>query len=444
MNSAKRYLVIVLLLCALTVTGAWAVSINMKNEKLERSLETIHRGDFEEFYDDMSLMARDFENAALSSDESYVINMLTSASEHASSAKEALSRLPVSQVYAGNIQSLLSKGEEFSKAKLREYLASGELTQSDRNSIRAISTAGKAFLEGLDGFYGETDSEEYSFIENSASDAFEYAEDRLSLALKDMGEENYDMPEVNYDGKYSSHIDPTDYKGISGEEVSKEDIMSDLKKNIGEGWEVSYHGEGKGNLPSHSFTATDGNNSMHVTYSRQGGHLIGATSENYPDQSKISSDEAISCADKFIEKLGIDGMNEEYYEKYNNILSVTYAYSHEGIKCLSDTMTVQVSLKDGKITGYEADKYYKNHTSRQSVSPEISVEEAAVNIHDDMNIISSSLCYLPTDGGSEKLCYEFLAERNDEKYLIYINAGSGRQIAFERVNHGEDTFTVEK
>ncbi len=442
MNNAKKYLVILLLLCAVVVIGAWGISVNMKNDELTKALGTTLAGDFEEFYDDMALMSEFLEKCTESNDPAYIVNMLSSAGERAASAKEALSRLPVAQQYAGGVQALLSKGEQFSKAALRDYLAGNDLDQKDKNSILAIATASEVFLEKLSGFYDDLDRENYSFIKLNASEAFMSAEDELSESLKKMGEDISDLPDINYDGRYSSHMDPSEYKGISGNEADKEDIRKTLEENIGEGWNVEYSGEGKGNLPTHSFTATDGKNTMHVTYSRQGGNLLLATSENYPDRSKISCDEAFLSADRFVEKLGHSGMDEEYYEIYNNILSVTYAYSENGIKCLSDTLTVQVSMKDGKILGYEADKYYKNHTKRDPATPSVSVEEARNAISENMDIISSSLCYLPTEGGYENLCYEFLCERDDDSYLIYIDAQNGRQREMKKVSVGENMFKV--
>ncbi len=443
MDNMKKYLLTVLLLCAVVIIGAWGISVNIKNTKLTNTLETSCRGDFEEFYEDMALMSRDLESCTLSSDPAYIINMLSSAGERAASAKETLSRLPVSQVYAQGVQSLLSKGEEFSKAMLRGYLDGKELSSENLNAIRAISVASQTFLEELDSFYDRIDHEDYRWIRENANEAFEEADDEFSLSLKNMNEALEDMPDMVYDGKYSSHISPKEYKGISGGEVSKDDIHKSLSENMGEGWEVSYSGENGGNLPSHAFSATDGKNSMHVIYSKKGGNLISATSENYPDQSKIDFDEALEKADDFIERLGHEGMDEEYYEVYNNILSVTYAYSHEDIKCLSDTVTVQISLKDGKVLGYEADSYYKNHYDRQSATPAISVDEARNSLHGDMTVRSTSLCYFPTDGGEEILCYEFLVDKNESAYLIYIDAQNGRQREIKRVSVGENTFKVD-
>ena len=391
----------------------------------------------------MALMSDSLEKCSLSKDDKYIAGRLSDAIKHASSAKEILSHLPVSQIYAGKVQSILSKGEQSAKAALGSFISEGVFTENERNTIRIISSASQTFLESLDGFYDKMDHEDYEWIKMNADHYFSEAEDTFSTALKDMGEGTEDFPELNYDGKYSSHIDPKDYKAISGEEVGQDEIMKRLSENIGDGWKVEYSGEGNGNLPSYYFTATDGNNTMHVMYSKTGGNLISASSYNYPDQSKISFKEALSKADAFISDLGHEGMDEEYYEVYNNILSVTYAYSHEGVKCLSDTLTVQVSMKDGKILGYEADSYYKNYYDRKSVSPKIPVEEARRNIHENVNVTGTSLCYLPTDGGNENLCYEFLCENDGGTYLVYIDALTGQQREMMKVSVGENTFRTE-
>lgn len=444
MNSKKKYLFTVLLLCAAVILGAWGINLYLQKDDIIQELETAYRGDFEEFYEDMALLSSSLEKCTLTMDEGYIVNSLADAAMHASSAKETLSHLPVSQVYAGAVQSVLSKGEQFAKATLRSFIGGNTLTQSEKNSIRAISTACDTFLDELDAFYEKIDHESYSWIKRNADHYFSEADDTFSETLASMGEGVNDLPDINYDGMYSSHIDKSEYKGLSENAVDKEDIMNSLKENIGEGWTVEYSSEGSGDLATHSFTATDGNNTMYAVYSQNGGKLIMASSHNYPDITKISFAEALEKADSFIDKLGHENMHEEYYEVYNNILSVTYAYEHEGIKCLSDTLTVQVSMKDGKILGYEASDYYKNHYDRTSAGKAISTEQARENVHEDMIIKEATLCYLPTEGGNENLCYEFLTQKGDGTYLVYIDAQSGKQRDIVKVSTGEDTFRVEE
>ena len=439
----KKYLIIVLLLCAVVVLGAWGISMYSENSSLNYALEQKYEADFEEFYEDVEILSDSLKGCTVSMDETYVVNTLSEAAESASSAKQMLSKLPVSQIYASKIQSVLSRGEEFARSVLKSYLSGNSLTDEQRRGVLAVSTACESFLDELDLFYDKLETNEsFSWIKNNADYYFSEADDIFGDSMSDMSNRTDDFPDINYDGMYSSHMQSIVYKGISGDEVSHSDISSSLTENMGEGWQVEYLGEGAGDLPTHSFTASDGSNTMYAVFSKTGGNLISASSYNYPEEVNISSDKAEEHADKFISQLNLENMQAEYYDYYNNILSVTYVYMHDGIKCLSDTMTVQVSMQDGKILGYEADSYYRSHFDRDDRLPVISEDEARSRISANLTINGSSLCYLPTDGGEENLCYEFVTELNDDIYLVYIDADSGVQRDIVRVTSGENIFKV--
>ena len=58
----------------------------------------------------------------------------------------------------------------------------------------------------------------------------------------------------------------------------------------------------------------------------------------------------------------------------------------------------------------------------------MSREEAAGQINGELVIESAQLAIIPSPGGEEVLCWEFLCSDGDEhKTLIYVNAVSGMQ-----------------
>lgn len=71
---------------------------------------------------------------------------------------------------------------------------------------------------------------------------------------------------------------------------------------------------------------------------------------------------------------------------------------------------------------YEATGYLTNHTSRAFETPTYTSQQAAQTINSGLDIKESSIALIPSDGGAEIRCYEFLcrAENNDEM-LIYVN-----------------------
>ena len=72
---------------------------------------------------------------------------------------------------------------------------------------------------------------------------------------------------------------------------------------------------------------------------------------------------------------------------------------------------------------YEAGGYIANHTDRAFESAVFSSEEAAKNVSPKLRIRETALALIPTKGGNEKRCYEFVCETEDgREILVYINA----------------------
>ena len=72
---------------------------------------------------------------------------------------------------------------------------------------------------------------------------------------------------------------------------------------------------------------------------------------------------------------------------------------------------------------YEASGYLTNHTERAFESAAVTAEEAAKTVSPKLKIRETALALIPTKGGEEKRCYEFVCETEEKKeILVYINA----------------------
>lgn len=66
-----------------------------------------------------------------------------------------------------------------------------------------------------------------------------------------------------------------------------------------------------------------------------------------------------------------------------------------------------------------------NHCLR-SISPYLTESFAQRSVSPYLTVKESRLCVIPTQGGTEYLCYEFLCMgTRDEEILVYINADTG-------------------
>ena len=88
-----------------------------------------------------------------------------------------------------------------------------------------------------------------------------------------------------------------------------------------------------------------------------------------------------------------------------------------------------IGIVGGLIIGQavvDAGAYYMNHHDRDIGDIEIEIEEAREVANKDMTIENERLALIPK-GENEALCYEFKGTFDDEDYIVYVNAETGRE-----------------
>ena len=116
-------------------------------------------------------------------------------------------------------------------------------------------------------------------------------------------------------------------------------------------------------------------------------------------------------------------MESTYYEVYDNVCTINFAYLDGKVLMYTDLIKVQVSMADGEIVGYDARGYIVNHRKRTLPGGVISAKRASEEVSPVLEIKGTRLCYIPTDGKNEVLCHEFsCVSRSGREVLVYINA----------------------
>jgi len=90
---------------------------------------------------------------------------------------------------------------------------------------------------------------------------------------------------------------------------------------------------------------------------------------------------------------------------------------------------VAVYLDNGDLAGLDAESYVRAHSpARQRPEVSVSAEEARQQVTGELTILSERLAVIPSTGGEERLCHEFICENEaGQHYLLYVNAVTGRQ-----------------
>lgn len=89
---------------------------------------------------------------------------------------------------------------------------------------------------------------------------------------------------------------------------------------------------------------------------------------------------------------------------------------------------VKVCETKGKVVGFDAVAFLKNHRSRSAPNTKISLGEAREKLNKNLNVEASRLTVIPVDG-KEVAAYEFVCTyKEEDTYFIYVDANTGNEV----------------
>ena len=239
------------------------------------------------------------------------------------------------------------------------------------------------------------------------------------------------MPSLIYDGPFSEHLTGLKPRALEGlETVDAESARDAAARCLGVPRARVYPtGDCEGELPCYGF-ATDaaGGGTTYVSVTKQGAQLLSMLSSRPVARAAVSDEDAVAAAAEFPRANGFDGMAETYHMKQGGILTVNFAYRQGDVLCYSDLVKVSVALDTGKVCGFEGKGYLSAHCFRVLPDPAVSAEAARAAVPETLEVLSTQLALVPSDGKYETLCHEFKCAAPDGRhYIIYVDALTGAQ-----------------
>lgn len=423
----KRNAVRIISFCAaaVVVSAVFAVRTNnnLNRYRLEiknnyaATLDTLNSG-----VNNISLILEKAEYVTTAKQLSLMSAQLLSEAE---SAKAALSQLPagenldvlnrfLSQVgnYAVSVSESLIGGESLNN----EYTANiAALKDTAQKISEAVSNSSIAY---------DNPSAWADDLDNKLEEAVD--KDSLSSTLDALEGTLSDYPTLVYDGPYSDHIlekEPLMLK--NAENVTEAQALKKAAETAECGEEaLSADGTVDGKIPAYRFSGDN----VSVTVSRAGGYAVYMRKSREIGDYVLEYRQAVDKAKRYLERIGMGGFAETYYFTDEGVCVINFAYLDGKTVCYTDLVKVGVAMDTGEIMLYEASGYIVNHTDRAFESAAISAEEAAKTVSPRLKIRETALALIPTKGGNERRCYEFVCETDDKKeILVYINAVTGEE-----------------
>lgn len=411
--------------------------IYKKQTEYRQVMENQYNLAFFELVDYVQNVENHLAKSLISTSAEHGAETLTNVWKEANLAQIYLSQLPINNEGLSNTSRFLNQVSDYSYSLSRKNINHESLTQEDLDNLEELHNYCVELQNTLNQLSSEMTDGTISWKELTkkgntmfAQQVSNNSKDSFSNIDSNFGE----YAGLIYDGAYSEHIDKSEKKGLTGDDVSEEQAKEIAINLIGSERINTINSNGfseNGNIPSYSFSIilkdTDKNNPVSISVSKKGGHIIFMNYNRNVDTESISQEDANKIGKDFLTSKGYPNMEETYYIKQDGIITINYAYTQNNVTIYPDLIKLKIALDNGEILGMETTGYLNSHTQRTIPTPLISLEEAKAQLNSKLEITSENFAIIPTEWKTEVFCYEFKGKVDDTDFLVYINAENGKE-----------------
>lgn len=421
---------------AFLVTAGFAVQGHAQANTYRSTLNNTYQHAFSELTTAMYEMDTALQKLSYSTSPSLISTLCTELFGKAMAAQMALGELPYGNVELEHTAAFIAKAGDYAGALSKSAATNGVCTEDERQGLRDLAAASSSLSQMLQDLQADIHRGSITL------DDLRQAEERLSAQTEDgshvLAGASYqnveaqfpEVPALIYDGPFSEHLTNRTPKQLEGKpEYSQGQALTaaaaflDVKPEI-----LSLTSSVEGSLPSWGFSAVIDGGEVYIEVSRKGGLVVQMMSSRPTGEAKVAPETAVESALAFLKVRGYDGLQPTYFINQSNVLTVNLAAIQDGVLCYPDLIKVAVALDTGRVVGFEAKGYLMNHIARALPQPAVSAEAASAIVSPDLEILSTSLTLIPTNGEHEILCHEFKCQAPDGRhYLVYVNAQSGTE-----------------
>ena len=341
------------------------------------------------------------------------------------SAEMTMAALPFSTQELEQTAGFIGVTGDYAKALTRECAKFG-FGDEERENMKKLHEISASLTKKLSELQNELnngdlvmDDPENVFSDNS-SDTL------LSAALLEFEGEFPELPELDYDGKYNIAAAEESGDPVSEDEARKAaaKLFDFEEKEL----ELKYESENG----ARCFEKDD----KDISVNGDGKVLSMSSSRVVTGDMKESEME--EKARQFMANAGFSDMELVSSEKSHGVLRTEFCCRQNDVLCTCDSIKLSIASDNGEVYSYDATDYIKNHSEREKTQPEVTLNIARAALPDSLSILSEDLLICTSEGGREKLCYEFeCADKNGENVTVAVDASNGEQYKISLENQGK-------
>ena len=390
-----------------------------RNDYYLNMIENQYTSSFEQLDSSLNNISVALEKIVYATSAKKISSLSAEIFSEAELAKAALSSLPTGESSLSTVYRFLSQVGNYALAVSKNITSENTVTDTQREELRLLYEAAKTVATAISDSGVEYNNPENwaASVENKLGGAI--SDDGLAGSLTQLEEDMSDYPTLIYDGPYSDHIlNKEPLMTAASREYTENEALAVAKNAVGESFDIAFEDMQSGKIECYRFA----DNNVSVTVSKFGGYVVYMRKSRGVGDSLLSYEQALSKAEKYLEQMQITSMVDTYFYTDNGICVINFAYLDGQTICYTDLIKVGVAMDTGEIMLLETSGYLTNHTDRAFAVPDHTSDEAATKISSDLEIEKTSMTLIPTDGGGEVRCYEFLCHSEaNEEILVYIN-----------------------
>ncbi len=392
---------------------------NMNYYKNE--LEVGYRHSLSELAECLSTVNTDLNKCLYSNSSSQQQRLSRDLLANCTSAKNAISRLPVSQLELGNTYKFLSQAGDYAQYIENKLRNGNPITEQEHKNLKVLFEYSERFSKSASDMLKIVSSGS-RITDGSVKSSTKLSYTPVSGGFNDSVKSFESFPTLLYDGPFSDRVLNKKSALLNDSEIkTREECKAVAAKALSVNPNrVSYDSDELSLLPCYVFKS--GRYTVSVT--KQGGYVKSILYSGVISRSDISPENAVNLAKKYLDSIGYKYMKESYYSVNNNICTVNFAYAKNNLYVYSDLIKVGISMADGKIVSLDSATYLTNHTGNKTFKDAKSPTVAQKKLSPYVSVNGVKKCVIPKEDGKEVQCWEFLCTSADtgEDTLIYLNA----------------------
>lgn len=402
-------------------------------EMNQNELVGVYYKSFDNVASNMNDLEKKLAKVQIVSSKELYATLFTEIWSTSNALRNDIGQLPLQTDLANDLSKFVTQAGDYCYVLLQNVLNDEEITAEQQEQLYNLQQNCATLANELATLRVENKVVFLSAEEQASVEASTEEEDSPYATIRSDIEQ---YPTLIYDGPFSDSIKDREIKGLAGQkEATVEQAEEVAKKTAGRNiTNITRDEDVEGKIAAYTFTVTyeDGTSST-INVTKLGAKPLYMIQNNVELESAIEApaDEVVAkakeTAKKYLESIGYKNMQPNYVQYYNGTILVNFTTVVDNVTIYPEMIKVWVDVNNFNVTQLDSKRYIYAYTNRNIKSPKLTTAQAKGYVSSNLAIDSSKLCIIPSETFTEDYCYEFSGVYKGLRFLVYIDADTGKE-----------------